>query len=73
MDVSRYMVAAAAAQMAADDAAAFAPLDAGNAAALDEAVRAPTPPAFDELTSEEQAQVRRILSLALGLDGTDVA
>jgi hypothetical protein len=39
MDVSAYMVAAAVAQMATDDAAAavFAPLDAANAEALDAA------------------------------------
>ncbi|MFV2175203.1 hypothetical protein ACFHW2_12935 [Actinomadura sp. LOL_016] len=75
MDVSGYMVAAAAAQMAADDAAAavFAPLDADNATALDEAVQPSGPPAFDELTPEEQKQVRRILSSALDSDSADVA
>lgn len=75
MDVSGYMIAATVAQMAADDAAAavFAPLDADNAAALDETVPAADPPAFEELTSEEQARVRRILSSALGSDNADVA
>ncbi|MEU8798207.1 hypothetical protein [Spirillospora sp. NPDC048819] len=75
MDVSGYLVAAATAQMAADDAAAavFGPLDTDNAAALDEAIQPSSPPAFEELTSEEQAQVRRILSSALGSGSADVA
>jgi hypothetical protein len=77
MDVSGYMVAAAVAQMAADDAAAavFAPLDADNATALDEAAALETPslPAFEDLTAEEQALVRRVLSSALGSDRADVA
>src|SRR5258707_15818800 len=55
MDVSSYMVAAAIAQMAADDAASaeFAPLDAENASALAKgAQRAPPPlPALDDLTA----------------------
>jgi uncharacterized protein (DUF1778 family) len=58
MDVSAYVVAAAIAQMAADDAAsaAFAPLDARNAAAVAEAAdMESTPlPAFEDLTAEEQ-------------------
>jgi hypothetical protein len=72
LDVSSYMVAAAVAQMAADDAAsaAFASLDADNAAALDEAaaLQPSALPAFEDLTTEEQALVRRILSSALGSD-----
>jgi hypothetical protein len=77
MDVSGYLVAAAVAQMAADDAAAavFAPLDADNAAALDEAASVETPPlpALEDLTPEERALVRRVLSSALGSDQADVA
>ncbi|MGW6280812.1 hypothetical protein [Kribbella sp. NPDC055071] len=77
MDVSGYIIAAATAQMAADDAAAavFAPLDNDNAAALDEAATLETPslPVFEDLTAEEQAQVRRILASALGSDRADVA
>src|ERR1700745_2567335 len=57
MDVSAYMVAAATAQMAADDAASavFAPLDEENASALAEAAEiSPAPlPAFADLTAEE--------------------
>ena len=51
MDVSAYMIAAATAQMAADDAASavFAPLDAENAAALAEAA------AHDTLTPDDLA------------------
>ncbi|GAA2448725.1 hypothetical protein GCM10010191_77740 [Actinomadura vinacea] len=69
LDVSGYMVAAAVAQMAADDAAAaaFATLDADNAAALDDL------PAFEALTAEEQKLVRRVLSSALGSNQADVA
>ncbi|WP_433475571.1 hypothetical protein ACQPZP_00205 [Spirillospora sp. CA-142024] len=77
MDVSGYMVAAVVAQMAADDAAeaVFAPLDADNSAAHDEAagLQAPSAPAFEDLTADDQAQVRRILSSALGTDRADVA
>jgi hypothetical protein len=77
LDVSAYMVAAAIAQMAADDAASavFAPLDAENAAAaLQAATMAPLPaPAFKDLTPEEQALVRKVVSSALGTDQADVA
>ncbi len=74
LDVSAYMIAAAIAQMAADDAASavFAPLDAENASALAEAAEtSPAPlPAFEDLTAEEQHLVRRVMSSALGSDGT---
>jgi hypothetical protein len=77
LDVSGYMVAAAVAQMAADDAtaAAFATIDADNAAALDESatIEAPPPPAFGDLTAEDQLLVRRVLTSALGTDHADVA
>lgn len=77
LDVSGYMVAAAVAQMAADDAAAavFAPLDADNAMAMEESegVEMPGLPAFEDLAAEEQALVRRVLSSALGSDQADVA
>lgn len=77
LDVSAYMVAAAVAQMAADDAAAsvFAPLDADNAMALEESQAVDTPgmPVFDDLTAEEKTLVRRVLSAALGSDQADVA
>lgn len=70
LDVSAYMVAAAIAQMAADDAASavFAPLDAENAAAMEEgaAMSLPPLPAFEDLTAEDQALVHRVVSLALG-------
>ena len=55
LDVSAYMVAAAIAQMAADDAASavFTPLDAENASALTEAAEiSPAPlPTFEDLTA----------------------
>jgi hypothetical protein len=77
LDVSAYMIAAAIAQMAADDAASavFAPLDAENASALVEAAEiSPAPlPAFEDLTAEEQHLVLRIMRSALGTDGTGVA
>jgi hypothetical protein len=77
MDVSAYMVAAATAQMAADDAASavFAPLDAENAAALAEAekISPAPPPAFGDLTADEQHLVLRVMRSALGSDGTDAA
>jgi hypothetical protein len=77
MDVSAYIVAAAMAQMAADDAAsaAFAPLDADNASAMEQstALTMPNPPAFEDLSAEEQALVRRVVSSALGPDHADVA
>jgi hypothetical protein len=72
MDVSAYMVAAAIAQMAADDVASavFAPLDAENAAAMAEAAGiSPDPlPAFEDLTAEEQLLVLRVMRSALGTD-----
>jgi hypothetical protein len=77
MDVSAYMVAAAIAQMAADDAASavFAPLDADNAAAMDEAatMAAPPVPALEDLTAEERLLVHRVLSSAVGTDEASVA
>jgi hypothetical protein len=77
LDVSAYMVAAAIAQMAADDAAsaAFAPLDAANTAAMQDAtaMSAAAPPAFEDLTAEEQLLVHRVLSSALGTDEASVA
>ncbi|RAY12752.1 hypothetical protein DPM19_24505 [Actinomadura craniellae] len=77
LDVSGYMIAAAVAQMAADDATAaiFAPLDADNAMALEESVAVETPglPAFEDLTAEEKVLARRVLSAALGSDQSDVA
>lgn len=77
LDVSGYMVAAAVAQMAADDAAAavFAPLDADNARAMEESggVQMPGLPALEDLTAEARALVRRVLSSALGSDQADVA
>jgi hypothetical protein len=70
LDVSAYMAAAAIAQMAADDAASavFAPLDAENDAAMEEAATMSPPPlpALEDLTGEDQALVRRVISLALG-------
>jgi hypothetical protein len=77
MDVSAYMIAAATAQMAADDAASavFAPLDAENAAALAEAAEiSPAPlPTFEDLTTEEQHLVLRVMHSALTSDGTGAA
>jgi hypothetical protein len=77
MDVSAYMVAAAIAQMAADDAAAavFAPLDAENTAAMEEGatMSAPPMPAFEDLTAEEQLLVHRVISSALGTGEASVA
>jgi hypothetical protein len=71
------MVAAAIAQMAADDAASavFASLDAENAAAMEETATtsaSPTP-AFEDLTTEEQLLVHRAISSALGTDQASVA
>lgn len=72
MDVSAYMIAAAAAQMARDDAAtaSFAALDALNQAAIEEAAGDPEDevPSFEELTAEDQAFVRRVLGNALEAD-----
>ncbi len=77
MDVSAYMIAAAVAQMARDDAAtlAFAALDARNQAALAEAADIPEAdlPSFAALTAEEQVLVRRVLGSALGSDDAGVA
>jgi hypothetical protein len=77
LDVSAYVVAAAAAQMATDDAAAavFAPLDADNAAAAEQATAMTIPalPALEDLSAEEQALVRRVLSSALGSDHAGAA
>jgi hypothetical protein len=77
MDVSAYMIAAAVAQMARDDAAtsAFAALDARNQAALEQAADIPETdlPSFASLTVEEQVLVRRVLGSALGSDDAGVA
>jgi hypothetical protein len=77
LDVSAYMIAAAAAQMAADDAAsaAFAPLDADNATAVQQATASTMPdlPAFADLSEREQALVRRVVGSALGSGHADVA
>lgn len=77
LDVSAYMIAAAVAQMAADDAAAavFAPLDAEHAAALEQATALPAPEllAFEDLSAAEQALVRRVVSAALASDHSEVA
>ena len=77
MDVSAYMVAAAIAQMAADDAASavFASLDAENASALAEAAEINPAPlsAFENLTAEEQHLVLRVMRSALGSEGTGEA
>ncbi|HEY1619349.1 MAG TPA: hypothetical protein VGG25_17135 [Streptosporangiaceae bacterium] len=77
MDVSAYMIAAAVAQMARDDAAAaaFAALDTRNQAASEEAAEISEAklPTFEALTVQEQALVRRVLESALGSDGTGVA
>ena len=77
MDVSAYMVAAAVAQMARDDAAtaAFAALDALNQTAIEEAagIAEADLPSFASLTAEEQLLVRRVLGSALGSDDSGVA
>jgi hypothetical protein len=77
MDVSAYMIAAAVAQMAADDAASavFARLDAENASALAEAAEVSSAPlpAFEDLTAEEQHLVLRVMRSALGPDGAGEA
>lgn len=77
MDVSAYMIAAAIAQMARDDAAtaAFAMLDARNQAALEEAADVPEAelPSFSSLNAEEQILVRRVLGSALGSDDVGIA
>jgi uncharacterized protein (DUF1778 family) len=77
MDVSAYMIAAAVAQMARDDAAttAFAALDAHNQAALAEAADIPEAelPSFAALTAADQELVRRVLGSALGSDDAGVA
>ncbi|MEX5633544.1 hypothetical protein [Parafrankia sp. FMc2] len=77
MDVSAYMIAAAVAQMARDDAAtaAFAALDSRNQAALEQAADLPETdlPSFDALAADEQALVHRVLASALGTDAASVA
>jgi hypothetical protein len=77
LDVSAYMVAAAIAQMAADDAASavFAPIDAENASAMKEGatVNPPPLPAMEALTAEEQLLVHRVVRSALGTDAASVA
>ncbi|MCM3885244.1 hypothetical protein, partial [Frankia sp. R82] len=77
MDVSAYMIAAAVAQMARDDAATatFAALDARNQVALEQAGGLPELdlPSFDALTTDEQALVHRVLNSALGSDNVSVA
>jgi hypothetical protein len=71
------MVAAALAQMAADDAATsvFASLDAANTAAMQEAsaMSAAPLPAFGDLTPEEQLLGHRVVSSALGAGEASVA
>jgi hypothetical protein len=77
MDVSAYMIAAAVAQMALDDAAtsAFATLDARNQGALAEAADIPEAglPSFAALTAQEQVLVHRVLGRALGSDDAGTA
>lgn len=77
MDVSAYMVAAALAQMARDDAATatFAALDARNQAALDQGAGLPEEnlPSLGSLSPEDQALVRRVLGSALGSDDAGLA
>jgi hypothetical protein len=77
LDVSAYVIAAAVAQMAADDAAAaaFAPLDADNAAASEQAavMTIPALPTVGDLSAEEQALIRRVVSSALGSDHAGAA
>jgi hypothetical protein len=77
MDVSAYMIAAVVAQMAKDDAASavFASLDERNLAAAQQsaALSHDDLPAFEDLTAEEQALVRRVVGSALGSDRSDVA
>lgn len=72
MDVSGYMVAAALAQMARDDAATatFAALDARNDAAYEQGADLPEEdlPSLSSLPPEDQDFVRRILGSALGSD-----
>jgi hypothetical protein len=76
IDVSAYVIAAAVTQMAADDAAAavFAPLDADNATgdqAVDMAMR--DLPAFEDLSPDEQTQIRRMVSSAVRSGDAHVA
>ena len=76
LDVSAYVIAATVAQMAADDAAVavFAPLDADNSAAAEQAgTPLPDLPAVGDLSAEEQALVRRVVSSALGSDHAGAA
>jgi hypothetical protein len=77
MDVSAYMIAAAGAQMARDDAATatFAALEARNQAAFQQSADLPEAnlPSFDALTTDEQALVHRVLASALGSDAASIA
>jgi hypothetical protein len=77
MDVSAYMIAAAVAQMARDDAATavFASLDARNRAAMEQMTDLPEQdlPAFEDLTPEERILIQRVVASALGSDSADVA
>lgn len=77
LDVSAYVIAAAVAQMAADDATAvvFAPLDTDIAAAAEQAtaITPPTLPAVEDLSAEEQALIRRVVGSALGSDHAGAA
>jgi hypothetical protein len=77
LDVSAYVVAAAVAQMAADDSAAavFSTLDTDNTAAAQQASAMTTAdlPAIEDLSAEEQALVRRVVSSALGSDRAGAA
>jgi hypothetical protein len=77
LDVSAYVIAAAVAQMAADDAAAvaFAPLDADHAAASEQAAVMTTPalPTVEDLSAEEQVLIRRVVGSALGSDHAGAA
>lgn len=77
LDVSAYVIAAAVAQMAADDAATtvFASLDAETAAAAQQAtaMTVPARPTLEELSAEDQALVHRVVSSALGSDHAGAA
>jgi hypothetical protein len=77
MDVSAYMIAAAVAQMARDDAASavFASLDARNRAAMEQMTDLPEQdlPTFEDLTPEERILIQRVVASALGSDSADVA
>lgn len=74
LDVSAYLVAAAVAQMAADDAATavFASIDAEIASGMRAGapVSSPPLPALADLSPAEQLRVRRVLNSALGTGET---